>query len=221
MEKSIKIYAKSVDIYGKIHIIIDRYGKVHINTQPEGQNMANYEDILKQWKDTHSEDEREELQDSLDEIQDWLDELDTDEATTPEELAFQLTAYENGFYIDFDKWLDDQLKSKLHDMDDDELVTLHNEACGFDDYIWDDLEEMLEGDDTMTAINRIWYGRYEGGTIGYYQFNGYANIVEDWPSNLIDESACVKALRDQLDELSNEARAVVVAMAVELVKHGY
>lgn len=187
--------------------------------------MANYKDILKQWKDAHSEDEREELQDSLDEIQDWLDELDTDEATTPEELAFQLTAYENGWFIDFDKWFDSILSSKIASMDDSELVALHNQACCeyhyMDDYIFTDLAEMLSTDDVSWIINRIWYGKYEGGTIGYYQFNGYGNVVEDWPSNLITQDICTRLLREQMDELSDEAQKVLEAMATELVKSGY
>ena len=191
--------------------------------------MANYNDILKQWKDAHSEDEREELQDSLDEIQEWLDELDTDEATTPEELAFQLTAYENGWFIDFDKWLDSILTSKIANMDDSELVALHNKACCeynyMCDYIFTDLAEMLSTEgadiDVKWVINRIWFGKYEGGTIGYYQFDGYGNVVEDWPSNLITQDICTRLLREQMDELSDEAQKVLEAMATELVKSGY
>ena len=175
--------------------------------------MANYNEILKHWNETNA--------DEMEELQFWLDDFITEDADTPEELAFQLTAYENGFYIDFDKWLDDQLKCKLHDMDDSELVALHNDVCDFDDYIWTDLSEMLEGDDTMTAINRIWHGRYEGGTIGYFQFNGYANVVEDFPQYLIDESNCINALHEQMPELSEEAREVLIQMTRELVKAGY
>ena len=175
--------------------------------------MANYNEILKHWNDTHVEE--------MEELQFWLDEFISEDADTPEELAFQLTAYEQWGCIDFDKWLDDQLKNKLSDLDDSELISLHNQTCGLDDYIWDDLEEMLEGDDTMTAINRIWHGRYEGGTIGYYQFNGYANVVEDYPENLIDKQKCVETLHDQMPELSDEAKNVLIQMTIELVKAGY
>lgn len=178
--------------------------------------MANYNEILKHWNDTHVEE--------MEELQFWLDDFITEDADTPEELAFQLTAYEKG-YIDFDKWIDDQLKIKLDDLDDSGLVALHNEGCCehdyMDQYIFTDLTEMLEGLDLESAIQRTYYGKYQGGTIGYYQFNGYANIVEDYPQYLIDKDICINALRDQMPELSNEAKNVLIQMTIELVKAGY
>ena len=174
--------------------------------------MANYNEILKHWKETNAEE--------MEEIQFWMDEFITEDADTPEELAFQLTAYEKG-YIDFDGWIDDQLNNKLDELSDSELVSLHNETCGFDDYIWDDLSEMLEGYEPERAINCIWYGDYHGGTIGYFQFDGYANVVEDYPSNLIDKDICINALSDQMPELSNEAKNVLINMTIELVQAGY
>ena len=179
--------------------------------------MANYNEILKHWNDTHVEE--------MEELQFWLDEFIAEDADTPEELAFQLTAYEQWGCIDFDKWLDDQLKNKLSDLDDSELANLHNEGCCqqdyMDQYIYTDLVEMLEGYDVEQAINTVWYGRYQGGTIGYFQFNGYANVVEDYPSNLIDKDLCIDVLRDQMPELSDEAKNVLMQMTIELVKEGY
>ena len=179
--------------------------------------MANYNEILKHWNETHVEE--------MEELQFWLDEFITEDADTPEELAFQLTAYENGWFIDFDKWINDQLNIKLDDLDDSELVTLHNEGCSqhdyMDQYIYTDLMEMLDGYDVEQAINTIWFGKYHGGTIGYFQFNGYANVVEDYPSNLIDKDLCIDALHDQIPELSDEAKNVLIQMAIELVKAGY
>lgn len=179
--------------------------------------MANYNEILKHWNDTHVEE--------MEELQFWLDEFITEDADTPEELAFQLTAYENGFYVDFDKWVDSQLNIKLINMDDSELVALHNEACSehdyMDYYIFTDLEEMLEGLDLESAIQRTYFGDYHGGTIGYYQFNGYANVVEDHPSQLINEELVVKALREQVPILSEDALNVLIQMTIELVKKGY
>ena len=175
--------------------------------------MTNYNEILKHWNETHAEE--------VEEIQFWMDDFITEDADTPEELAFQLTAYEQWGCIDFDKWLDNQLKIKLDELDDSELVSLHNETCGFDDYIWDDLSEMLEGYEPERAINCIWYGNYQGGTIGYFQFDGYANVVEDYPENLIDKQKCVETLHDQMPELSDEAKNVLIQMTIELVKAGY
>ena len=179
--------------------------------------MANYNEILKHWNDTHVEE--------MEELQFWLDDFITEDADTPEELAFQLTAYEQWGCIDFDKWVDDQLNIKLINMDDSELVALHNEACSehdyMDDYIFTDLEEMLEGLDLESAIQRTYFGDYHGGTIGYYQFNGYANIVEDHPSQLINEELVVKALREQVPTLSEDALNVLIQMTIELVKKGY
>ena len=179
--------------------------------------MANYNEILKHWKETNSEE--------MEELQFWLDDFITEDADTPEELAFQLTAYEQWGCIDFDKWIDDQLKIKLDELDDSELVDLHNEGCSehdyMDQYIFTDLAEMLEGLDVESAIQRTYYGKYQGGTIGYFQFNGYANIVEDYPQYLIDKDICIDALRDQMPELSEEAKNVLIQMTIELVKVGY
>ena len=179
--------------------------------------MANYNEILKHWNDTHVEE--------MEELQFWMDDFITEDADTPEELAFQLTAYEQWGNIDFDKWIEDQLKIKLDDLDDSELVDLHNEGCSehdyMDQYIYTDLMEMLDGLDVENAINRVYYGDYHGGSIGYYQFNGYANVVEDYPSHLIDKDLCIQALQEQMPELSNEAKNVLIQMTIELVKAGY
>lgn len=175
--------------------------------------MANYNEILKHWHDTHAEE--------MEEIQFWLDAFITEDADTPEELAFQLTAYEKYGCIDFEQWTKDQLQTKLDTLDDGELVSLHNETCGLDDYIWNDLSEMLEGYEPERAINCIWYGKYQGGTIGYFQFDGYANVVEDYPENLIDQQKCIETLHDQIPTLSDEAKNVLIQMTIELVKAGY
>ena len=179
--------------------------------------MANYSEILKHWKETHVEE--------MEELQFWLDDFITEDADTPKELAFQLTAYEQWGCIDFDQWIDDQLKIKLDELDDSELVILHNDGCYehnyFDDYIYTDLAEMLEGLDVEQAINRVYYGEYQGNTIGYFKFNGYANIVEDYPSHLINEDLCIQMLREQMPELSDEAKNVLIQMTIELVQAGY
>jgi len=179
--------------------------------------MANYNEILKHWNETHSEE--------MEELQFWLDEFITEDADTPEELAFQLTAYEQYGCIDFDKWIEDQINTKLSELDDSELVALHNEGCSehdyMDDYIYSDLMEMLEGLDVEQAINRVYYGEYHGGTIGYFQFNGYANVVEDSPQYLINEDLCIQMLKEQAPELSEEAKNVLIQMTIELVKAGY
>ena len=179
--------------------------------------MANYNEILKHWSDTHAEE--------IEELQFWLDEFITEDADTPQELAFQLTAYEQWGCIDFSKWIDDQIKNKLGELDDSELVRLHNDGCNehnyFDDHIYTDLAEMLEGLDVEQAVNRVYYGEYQGNTIGYFQFNGYANVVEDYPSHLINEDLCTQMLREQMPELSEEAKSVLIQMTIELVKAGY
>ena len=179
--------------------------------------MANYNEILKHRKETHAEE--------IEELQFWLDEFISEDADTPEELAFQLTAYENGFYIDFDKWIDRQLNDKLIALDDSELVAIHNEACSehdyMDDYIFDDLTEMLDGMDVERAIQCTYFGDYHGGTIGYYKFDGYGNVVEDHPSQLINEDLVVQVLREQVPTLSEDAQIVLIQMAIELVKEGY
>lgn len=179
--------------------------------------MANYNEILKHWNDTHSEE--------MEELQFWLDEFITEDADTPEELAFQLTAYEQWGIVDFEEWLEHQLKMKLDELDDSELVALHNEGCSehdyMDDYIFTDLMEMLDGLDVEQAINRVYYGDYQGGTIGYFKFNGYANVVEDFPKYLINEDLCAQMLLEQAPELSDEAKNVLIQMTIELVKEGY
>lgn len=173
--------------------------------------MANYNEILKHWNNTHAEE--------MEELQFWLDEFITEDADTPQELAFQLTAYEKG-YIDFDGWLDDQLKNKLSDLNDSELVDLNN-STSYGSYIYDDLNEMLQGMDPERIVFTIHYGSFHGGTIGYYQFDAYSNIVEDYPERLIDTDSCIEELRNQVPELSEDAKNVLIQMTIELVKAGY
>ena len=173
--------------------------------------MANYNEILKHWSDTHA--------DELEEIQFWLDDFITEDADTPEELAFQLTAYEKG-YIDFDGWLDDQLKNKLSDLNDSELVDLNN-STSYDDYIYDDLSEMLQGMDPERVVWTVHCGKFYGGTMGYYKFDGYGNIKEGHPDDLINKDNCLEALREQMQELIEEAKSVLINMTIELVKAGY
>lgn len=183
--------------------------------------MANYNEILRHWHDTHAEE--------LEELQFWLDDFITEDADSPEELAFQLTAYEQWGCIDFDKWLNDQLEIKIDALDDSELVALHNEGCDehnrMDDYIYTDLEEMFCGCvrayGVEWIINRAHFGNYRGGACGYFQFDGYGNIKEDYPSYLIDKDICAEMLKNQAPGLSEEARDVLIKMALELVQKGY
>ena len=176
--------------------------------------MANYNEILKHWNETHAEE--------IEELQFWLDEFISEDADTPEELAFQLTAYENGFYIDFDKWIDNQLRNKLTDLDDNELVALNNNNAQYsDDYIYDDLSEMLQGMDPERVVWTVHCGEFHGGTIGYYKFDGYGNLKEGYPDDLVNMDNCLEALRDQMPELSDEAKNVLLQMATELVNNGY
>ena len=183
--------------------------------------MANYNEILKHWHDTNAEE--------LEELQFWLDDFITEDADSPEELAFQLTAYEQWGCIDFDGWIDDQLKIKLESLDDSELVSIHNEACSeynyMDDYIFTDLDEMfcgcVEANGVEWLVNRVHFGDYHGGAMGYYQFNAYGNIKEEYPSYLINKDICIEALKEQAPELSEEARDVLIKMALELVRAGY
>lgn len=175
--------------------------------------MANYNEILKHWNETHAEE--------IEEIQFWLDEFITEDADTPEELAFQLTAYEKG-YIDFDGWIDDQLNIKLDELSDSELVALNNNNANYgSDYIYDDLSEMLQGMDPERVVWTVHCGDFHGGVYGYYQFDGYDNLKEGYAIDLINKDNCLEALRDQMPELSDEAKNVLIQMTIELVKAGY
>ena len=175
--------------------------------------MANYNEILKHWNDTHVEE--------MEELQFWLDEFIAEDADTPEELAFQLTAYEKG-YIDFDGWINDQLNIKLDQLDDSELVALNNNNANYgSDYIYDDLSEMLQGMDPERVVWTVHCGDFHGGVYGYYQFDGYDNLKEGCVLDLINKDNCLEALRDQMPELSDEAKNVLIQMTIELVKAGY
>ncbi|MBR5202926.1 MAG: hypothetical protein IKW45_06645 [Clostridia bacterium] len=94
-----------------------------------------------------------------------------------------------------------------------------------DDYIYTDLEEMfcgaVEANGVEWVINRAHFGDYHGGRIGYYQFDGYGNINEDYPSYLIDEDICAEELAKELPQLDEEALEVLKRMAIELVNNGY
>lgn len=75
----------------------------------------------------------------------------------------------------------EKLIDLLQNMNDSDMVGIHNEYCGMvnrcDDNIYDiDLfDEIMQGLDPYTIACRVAYGDFNGG-YEYFRFNGYGNI---------------------------------------------
>ena len=134
---------------------------------------------------------------------------------------YQLTAYENGFFINVDDFIFDNVKSYIENLEDNEFMNINNNYCNYDNYIYDDLDEALEGLAPYEIANKIHFGNYQGGMIGYYQYNGYANIIEDYPSNMIDIDEVTQNFIDENIAIDDEVKSLLSKITIDLVKQGY
>ena len=102
----------------------------------------------------------------------------------------------------------------LENMDNDELVNIHNEYCYnanyYDNEIMDAyrLEEYLSNGEVMNWLNRFYFGEDAGHSKeysanpnrNYFTFNGYGNIISfDYARDYVD----IEAIADYIEENNN------------------
>ena len=154
------------------------------------------------------------------EAENWLFDLDfeIEGGDSLESLAYQLTAYESCGCIDFDKFIINQIESYFGCMSEHELADLNNENGG--DWIYDDLEEMVQYLKPLDIVYMIHCGDFHGETYGYYKSDAYGNIKEDYPSNMIDFEELSKKLYEDIKP-DEDVKKFICEMALELVKNGF
>ena len=141
-----------------------------------------------------------------------------------EDLALLLTAYERFGSV---------CKSDLIECIADELEITDDMICDYneylsnhypDNYVYSDLDEMLEGYDPVTAAKMIYFGNVKNWCDDYFRFNGYGNIESLSAYELKKEIAADTDFLENyvreyiLDDLNIDE---ILAAANELVKEGY
>ena len=182
-------------------------------------------EIVKKYrKNEQNQDAFEEIIDFLSDNYSYLDiAYNTDTNVTLACIINDLTAYnQDDGYINIDDFIQDSVIDNLHNCEYDELVYLNNDNLGIDNYIYDDLEQLLEGCDDCEIVKMTYRGNYQGGSIGYYQLDENGNIDEDYPENFIDIDELANAIIENNDiTLTQEACHLLSQMTMELVKIGY
>ena len=110
--------------------------------------------------------------------------------------ALLLTQYETCGTVGRDEYIENFIHENL-DVDismlSDYNEWLINNNYG-DDYIYDNIEEMLEGCDTMRIIQATYFGNFNYAD-DYYKFNGYGNV------DSMTDTEVIKEMKDNRDFL--------------------
>ena len=158
----------------------------------------------------------------------YLADLLSDYNISPEELCYQLTAYEKGGAINMERGL----AEVLFDYSDDEEVELSeiNEWYSrnkYEDYIYemDELDDALEGEAPSDAIRKSFYGDFNPAH-PYFKFDGYNNLKSySNMSELIDSNsdAVEGAKKDRVSDLYEDPDFIkdIENGTLQLIKQGY
>lgn len=92
--------------------------------------------------------------------------------------ALLITQYERFGTVDRDEYIENFIHEEL-EISCDEMLSAYNEWLlnehRADDYIYSDLEEMLQGYGTMDIVRMVAFGKYNA-LDDYYRFDGYGNL---------------------------------------------
>lgn len=140
------------------------------------------------------------------------------------DLALLLTAYERFGSLSVDDLIE-CIADELEITDD--MICNYNEYLSNnypDNYVYDDLDTMLEGVDPVAAAKMVYFGNIKNWNDDYFRFNGYGNIESLSAYELKKEIAADTDFLENyvreniLDDLDVNA---IIANANQLVKEGY
>ena len=103
------------------------------------------------------------------------------------ETALLLTQYEKYGTVGHEEYIENYIHEEMEI--DISMLSDYNEWLSNnypDDYIYSDLEEMLEGYSTYQIIQKTYFGNFNFSD-DYYRFNGYANIDSLTDTEIIRE----------------------------------
>jgi hypothetical protein len=93
-----------------------------------------------------------------------------------------------------------------------------------DDYIYDDLEEMLEGFNTMDAVRATYFGNFNYSD-DYYRFNGYGNVDSLTDTEIVREMSdnrdFLEWYIEENDLIDWDEADEIIEEANKLIKKGY
>ena len=156
----------------------------------------------------------------------YLVDLLSDYDITPEELAYQLTAYERGGIIDFKKGIIDVLSEKVDEPTYNDLTEFLSENSYEMVYPTDEFDDLESGLKPSEIASKTFYGDFNPGTAAYYKYNGYANYkgyediedaIKDHPD--FNDWYYAKQLEDLIDDEDFESD--IVNGTEQLIKQGY
>lgn len=140
--------------------------------------------------------------------------------------ALLLTQWETVGTVGRDEYISNYIAEELEidiSMLSDYNEWLLNNNYG-DDYIYDDLEMMLEGFSAMEIVQKTYFGNFNYAD-DYYKFNGYANIDSMTETEIIQE---MRDNREFLEWYIEENELIDwdeaeqdIDEANELIKQGY
>lgn len=140
--------------------------------------------------------------------------------------AILLTQYEKYGTVGRDEFLENFIHEDL-DVDISMLSDFNewllNNHYG-DDYIYDDLEEMLEGFNTMDVVRATYFGHFNFND-DYYRFNGYGNVDSLTDTEIVREMSdnrdFLEWYIEENDLIDWDEADEIIEEANKLIKKGY
>lgn len=157
---------------------------------------------------------------------DYLEDVLIDYDITPEELCYQMTAYESDGIIDYDKGIKDILSEELDEPTFSDL-TEYLEENNYDKiYSIEEFDDLESGEEPFTICQKVFYGDFNPGYHKYYSYDGNGNYKGYYDEqDAMDANPEVydwyysKKLEDFLTD--EDFKEDIINGTLQLVKQGY
>lgn len=141
--------------------------------------------------------------------------------------ALMITQYERFGTVGKDEYLENFIHEEL-EINCDDMLSSYNEWMlenhNADDYIYTDLEEMLQGYSAMDIVRMVSCGEFSYAD-DYYRFNGYGNLESltdtEIEKEMRDNTAFLEWYIEENDLIDWEEAEQDIEDANELIKQGY
>lgn len=140
--------------------------------------------------------------------------------------ALMITQYEKYGTVGHDEYIENYIHEELSV--DISMLSDYNEFLlennYSDDYIYDDLDMMLEGFSTMDAVRATYFGNFNYSD-DYYRFNGYGNVDSMTDYDVVQEMKDNREFLEWYIEQNNlidwDEAEQDIEDANELIRQGY
>lgn len=156
----------------------------------------------------------------------YLEDLLIDFDITPEELCYQMTAYESDGIINFEKGLRDVLSDEIDEPDFRDLEEFLDANNYERIYQIDEFDEIESGEEPFNIVQKTYYGDFNPGYHKYFTFDGQGNYkgYYDIDEAIEDNSEFLDWYYDKkLEDLiyDEDFKSDIVNGTLQLVKQGY